>query len=99
MKKLFTTIITIISVITLTSCNNNSKQQHLIEMRDSIQSEISWKQEAIEKEFQYLDSLYNTDKDSYGMFHEFSMKTINDLQKRIDKENEQLFQIELQLNK
>ncbi len=99
MKKIIIAIIVIISVITLNSCGNSAKKQHLLEMRDSIQAQIDWQEEAIEKEFHELDSLYEVDRDRYGYSHDFYMKNINMLQKRINENKERLFQIELELNK
>lgn len=99
MKKTIITIIAIISVITLNSCGNNAKEQRLLEMRDSIQAEIDWQEEAIEREFYELDSLYEVDRDKYGYSHDFYMKSIDILQKRINENKERLFQIELELNK
>ena len=99
MKKTIITIIAIISVITLNSCGNSAKEQRLIEMRDSIQANIDWQNEAIESEFHKLDSLYKVDIDSYIDFHDSYMNQINQLQEQIDKNKEHLFQIELELNK
>lgn len=99
MKKIIITIIAIISVITLNSCGNSAKEQHLLEMRDSIQAQIDWQEEAIEKEFHELDSLYEVDRDKYVYNHDFYMKSIDILQKRVNENKERLFQIELELNK
>jgi hypothetical protein len=99
MKKTIIAIIAIISIITLNSCGNSAKEQHLLEMRDSIQAQLDWHTEAIEREFHELDSLYEVDRDMYGYSHESYMKRINKLQEWIDEDQEHLFQIELELNK
>lgn len=99
MKKTIITIIAIISVITLNSCGNRAKEQRLLEMRDSVQAQLDWHTEAIEREFHELDSLYEVDRDKYGYSHDFYMQTINKLQEWIDEDKEHLFQIELELNK
>ena len=99
MKKTIITIIAIISVIILNSCGNNVKEQHLFEMRDSIQAEIDWQEKSMEREFHELDSLYEVDRDKYVYSHDFYMQNINILQKRINENKEHLFQIELELNK
>lgn len=101
MKKIIITVIAIISVITLNSCGNSVKEQRLLEMRDSIQSNIDWEKETIEHEIQKLDSLSkdDIDTDTYMYFYDLYMNEINQLLDQIDKNKEHLFQIELELNK
>ena len=99
MKKVIIIITAIISVITLSSCGNNVKEQRLIEMRDSIQAEIDWKSAAIDREFQEIDSLFKADFDKYSYMHDRYMSEIDMLREMIDEDNSKLFQIELELNK
>ena len=106
MKKIFITIITIISVITLTSCNNNSKQQHLIHMQDSIQvlidSELLTKDAYVKAKKELLqtnvETLSSEDIDEFIREIEALKYLINECDSKIDEYNKQLFQIELQLN-
>ena len=99
MKKTIITIVSFISIIILSSCGNSAKEQRLIQMRDSIQEDINWHQETIEKQFAELDSLYNCDRDKYGYLHDFYMTEIDILTEALEKDQNKLFQIELQLTK
>lgn len=99
MKKIIVIIITIIYLIILNSCGNYDNEQQLLEMRDYIQAKINWQEEAIEKEFQELDSLYNVDRDKYYRTRDFYIKNINILHNRLDENKNRLYQIELEINK
>lgn len=106
-KNIIITLISLISIISFTSCCNDTKNQELLEMRDSIQTELEINIDIQKSIQETIDSLLTVDLESLTIEEldnfekelQANKYLRNEYQTKIDECNEKIFQIDLQLKK